>query len=478
VTDVDAGPVAEIDHLVTGIAPGVGSAPGVDHRDAVLVTGPWLAGVTSLIAELRARLPGIAFVEPGALSVTEAPVAIVFVVSAQARLTESDCALLDLAAANTDLVIGVVSKIDVHRNWRDVLAADRAALIAHDDRYREVPWVGVAAAPGLGEPKIDKLVERLGHLGDTRLARRNRLRAWETRLLTAMRRCEEECEDADARMAALRDQRRAAVRGRRLAKSERTMALRSQIELARAQLGSFARNRATSVRTELAEDAAALTRRKAGTFEGYARKRVGDVVAEVNGGITDHLRDAAAELHLTAPAAAPPPPPPPLPSPPLRSRNRQTLLMMLLGAAIGVGVALAGSRLFANPAPAYMIGGLVVGAVVGLAVAAWIVAMRGLRHDRAVLDRWVSDVTAELRAAAEHLVSERVLAAETSLTAELAALDAAEAARLTDELAAIDGQMREQGLAAARATARRNRDLPAFAAAIEKVRQELEGSRC
>ncbi len=35
-------------------------------------------------------------------------------------------------------MIGVVSKIDAHRNWRDVLAADRAQLAAHAPRYRRV----------------------------------------------------------------------------------------------------------------------------------------------------------------------------------------------------------------------------------------------------------------------------------------------------------------------------------------------------
>ena len=91
----------------------------------MLVTGPWLAGTTSLIAALRDRMPEHTFVEADDLGPADAPAAVVFVVSAIAPLTESDCALVDAAAEHTDLVIGVVSKIDVHRTWRDVLAADR-----------------------------------------------------------------------------------------------------------------------------------------------------------------------------------------------------------------------------------------------------------------------------------------------------------------------------------------------------------------
>ena len=121
-------PEAAADAVVAAVDPGL-SSPGVERRNAVLVTGPWLAGTTALVDALRERLPDVTFVETGELSVIEAPIAVVFVVSAAARLTESDCALLDVAAANTDLVIGVVSKIDAHRNWRDVLAADRQALI-------------------------------------------------------------------------------------------------------------------------------------------------------------------------------------------------------------------------------------------------------------------------------------------------------------------------------------------------------------
>ena len=475
-TGTSTGPVAEVDDLVTGIASSVGRTPGVETRDVVLVTGPWLAGTTSLIAALRQRLPDITFVETGELSVVEAPAAVVFVTSAVARLTESDCALLDLAAANTDLVIGVVSKIDVHRNWRDVLAADRQALIEHDVRYRDVPWVGVSAAPALGDPKIEELVERLGHLDDARLARRNRLRTWETRLLAAVRRCEEEAAGVgrEARIGELRGQRSDAVRDRRLARSERTIGLRSQVQQARHQLAYFARNRCTSVRAELSEDAAAMTRRRLPEFEEYVGKRVDEVVAEVNAGITGQLGDAAAEMGLTAPAATPPPPSPPIPSPQLKSRTLETRLMMLLGAGFGLGVALTISRLFANLAPGYTVAGLVAGGVIGLVVTVWVVGMRGLLHDRAVLDRWVSDVTAELRAAVDQLVAARVLAAETAMAAELAERDETEAAHLGERVAAIDDELRHHGLAAARATARRNRDLPALRAAVEAVREELD----
>ena len=257
-TEVDQtnDPIGAVDALVAGADPGL-SSPGVESRDVVLVTGPWLAGATGLIAALRDRLPEHEFVEAEDLGPADAPAAVVFVVSAVAPITESDCALIDLAAQHTDLVVGAVSKIDVHRDWRDVLAEDRSRLAAHAARYREVPWVGVAAAPDLGEPNIDELVDLLrSRLDDVDVERRNRLRAWESRLQTVISRYEKDGAGADrqARVTALRDRREGVLRERRMSKSERTIALRSQIQQARVQLAYFARNRCTSVRSELQED--------------------------------------------------------------------------------------------------------------------------------------------------------------------------------------------------------------------------------
>jgi hypothetical protein len=470
-------PIASADALVAAIEPGV-SSPGVETRDVVLVTGPWLAGTSSLLAALRQRLPDVTFVETGELSVVEAPIAVVFVVSAVARLTESDCALLDLAAANTDLVIGVVSKIDVHRNWRNVLAADRQALIAHDARYRDVPWVGVAAAPDLGDSKIDELAERLGHLGDARLARRNRLRAWDTRLQTAVRRLEEEAAGVsrNARIAELQEQRSATQRDRRLAKTEHTITLRSQVQHARLQLSYFARNRCTSVRAELQEDVAELGRRSFGEFEPYVRTRVEEVVGEVDEGITTQVGDTARELGLSTPPPPSPMPPPEVSSPPLKSRRQETQLMMILGAGFGLGVALMVTRLFAGLAPGLTIAGLVAGGLVGLLLTVWVVGIRGLLHDRAVLDRWVTDVTATLRSAVVERVATRVLAAETALTSELATRDELESATAADRVAKIDAELHEHAIATARATTVRDRRLPLLQKAIEAVRAELYGA--
>lgn len=472
-------PISAVDALVAAVDPGL-SSPGVESRDVVLVTGPWLAGATGVIAALRDRLPEHEFVEAEDIEPAHAPAAVVFVVSAVAPITESDCALIDFAAQHTDLVIGAVSKIDVHRGWRDVLAEDRSRLTARAPRYGNVPWVGVAAAPDLGEPKVDDLVELLrSRLSDADVKRRNRLRAWESRLQTAISRHDKDGAGADrqARVTGLRERREAVLRDRRVAKSERTIALRSQIQQARVQLGYFARNRCTSVRSELQEDASSMTRRRLPEFESYVGARVGEVVGEVEAGITKHLSDMATELGLAPPESPPPPVAPQFAPPPLKSRRLETRLMMVLGAGFGLGVALGISRLFAGLAPGLTIAGLVAGSAVGLLLTVWVVSMRGLLSDRTMLDRWVGVVIGLLQGSVEERVASRVLAAEASLTADAARRDEEDAETAAAQVADIDAELRQHAVATARAAALRDRRLPPLQKALDTVRAELDGGQ-
>jgi hypothetical protein len=468
--------VAEVDKMVAAIGPQL-DVPNIERLDAVMVTGPWLAGVTSVVAALSERLPKQKFVESADLEAGEAPTLAVFVVAAAATLTESDCALLDASMAETDAAIGAVSKIDVHRNWEEVLAGDREVLGSHAARYRDVPWVGVAAAPESGEPRIDDLVAAVSDkLADKDLPRRNRLRTWSSRLQTIAGRYDRDADGAGrrARVEVLREQRSGILRQRRLSKTERTVAMRSQTQQARVQLSYFARNRCTSVRSELQEDVASLTRAKLPEFESYAGRRLNEVITEVDDGTTTHLADVAEGLALTVdppvPASLPTIDPP---APQLKSRKLETRLMMLVGAGFGLGVALTLSRLLADLTPGLTVAGAVACAAVGLALTVWVVGTRGLLRDRALLDRWVGEATAQLQSAVEQLVATRVLAAESSLTAALAEQDEVESARVAEQVGVIDTELREHSVVAARAAALRGREMPTLRAAIEAVRADL-----
>jgi hypothetical protein len=472
--------VDDPDALVGTVAPRM-RRPAVRRCDAVLVTGPWLAGVSGVAAVLRERLPDRFFAETTDLAAGEVPAAVVFVVSAAAALTESDCVLLDAAVAQTDVVIGAVAKIDVHRQWPEMVEVARYTLIAHAPRHRDVPWVGVAAVPEVGEPHVDELVAEVAKLGnaDVKAAshRRNRLRAWEFQLQNVTRRydCDVESVGRRARVALLQEQRDTALRQRRLSKSERTIALRSRIAQARVQLSYFARNRCNFVRGELAEDAAGMTRRRLSGFETQVRSRFDEVIAEVDRGSSAHLAGIAHELGLgiKRPPDAAPLPKVEVAKPALKSRRLETQLMMLLGAGFGLGVALTLSRLFAGLAPGLTAAGAAVCAVVGLAVTVWVVSTRGMLHDRAVLDRWVTEVIAPLRSAAEELVALRVLSAESALSAALAERNETESAQVTEQVTALDSELREHAAAAARAASLRDREMPTVQRALNAVRAEL-----
>lgn len=479
VSDKASGAV-QVDEMVATIGPRLDS-PAVSRRDVVLVTGPWMAGVTGVAAALSERLPKHTFVESTELAPGEAPMAVVFVVSAAAELTDSDCALLDAACEQTDVVVGVVSKIDVHRTWRDVLAANRDRLAAHAPRYAQVPWIGAAAVPELGEPQLDELVDTVSaQLDVSDVERRNRLRAWESRLQTAARRIDREADGAGrrARVDALREERSTALRERRQAKSERTITLRGQTQQARVQLSHLALNRCSSMRSELQSDAARLPRKSMAGFEAHARDRAAEVVGEVYEGTTTQLDDVARELDVPMEL----PPVEQLPTvdvapPPLKSRRQETWLMLLLGIGFGVGVALTLSRLVAGVAhrlnPALQIAGAAVCVAVGLAVTVLVVNLRALLHDRSLLDRWAGDLTSSLRSVTEELVATRVLVAESLLSTGLLARDEAENAQVSEQVSAIDTELREHAIAAARAAAARDRELPTVQAALDAVRAEL-----
>lgn len=465
--------MTDVDQLICALAPEVERPAAAPRADTVLVTGPWLAGCTSVVAALRDQLPDNIVVESGELA-GETPAVIVFVVSAAAPLAESDCALLDAAAAGTDAVIGAVSKVDVHHRWRDVLERNRELLGGHR-RYRRMPWVGVAAAPQLGEPQLDDLVTQVrGQLADPTLERRNRLRQWENALEAARLAHDDAADDHEEVANRIRAKRADVLSERRVDRSQRSIVLRNALQQARVQLSYFSRSRCASVLTELQEDAAGLRRRGMPEFPAYVQRRVDEVVGEVDDGITAHFADVAAELELPAVSVPASGCALEVGGPPLRSRTLETRLVMLLGAGFGLGVAVTSSRLVADLAPGLTLAGAVLGALVGVLVTLWVVGTRGVLQDRAVLDRWVSEVMARVRAATDQLVATRVLAAEAELTGALADQEEAATRRTADRISELDARLREHALARARAAAVRDRTVPELARALAVVRSELD----
>jgi hypothetical protein len=110
---------------------------------------------------------------------------------------------------------------------------------------------------------------------------------------------------------------------------------------------------------------------------------------------------------------------------------------------------------------------------IGLAVTFLVIYIRGLLRDRALLDRWAGEVTSSLQSAVEELVATRVLVAESVLSTALIARDEADNTQVADQVSAIDSELREHAIAAARAAAVRDREMPTVKAALDAVRAEL-----
>jgi hypothetical protein len=245
------------------------------------------------------------------------------------------------------------------------------------------------------------------------------------------------------------------------------------VQQARVQLAYYARNRCASVRTELSEDVAEWNGRRADRLVSYVHRRSAEVMREVDDGITEHLADVAAELGLSVPQVPAPDPVPDPGVPGLRSRTLETRLMMLLGVGFGLGAAFAVSRLFAGLAPGLAASGVVIGALAGLLLSVWVVGIRSVLHDRAVVDRWVTEVTARLREAAEQRVAGRVLVAEVQFTGENAAWDERQAAELSRRVVEIDADLRDIAVVTARSAADSRRELSRLRAALTSVCAEL-----
>lgn len=348
----------------------------------VLVVGPRLAGVDGVVAALGAALPEVAVSSGrGPAGAAIAGGVVVAVVSAVAPLTRTDWGLVERAAVGGAPVVAVVSKIDAHRRWRDVLEADRASVAGWNPRRRSVPWVGIAAAPDLGEPRLGDLVELV----------RDRLRDTGGEIRPAVPRAHE----AAARRALPRVD--AAAR-------------RRDLQRTRLQLLRFIRDQCFAMRTELRARAAAAPAGGTPDFETEVRLRVARVMAQLDDEIVHAVGDAAAEI---APAQALPDLPGPLESSG-SSRTLESRLMAVLGIGFGLGIALASSRLLGGLARGPSLLGLAAGLVVGLALVVWVVRTRGLLRDRALLDRWVTEVTATVRWHAEAVVAERLLVVESA----------------------------------------------------------------
>lgn len=179
---------------------------------------------------------------------------------------------------------------------------------------------------------------------------------------------------------------------------------RVRLRQARARLLGLVRTSCTALRAELRHDAASLNRRQAAAFAGHVLRRVDEVGRELREAVDWELGDAG------LPVAVPPIPEPAVP----RAAGLENRLTVMLGAGFGIGTGLTLARLLSEAFPAPDPPVAAAGAAVGVALGWWVAASRRLLAQRAVLDRWLVEVTAGVRAALEEHVTARALAAEAA----------------------------------------------------------------
>jgi hypothetical protein len=81
------------------------------------------------------------------LDAAERGAGLVFVADASAPLNRVQLDLLAAAAGHLRRIVFVLTKIDEHESWRDVLAANRALLTDLGPQFAEAPWLPVAVPP-------------------------------------------------------------------------------------------------------------------------------------------------------------------------------------------------------------------------------------------------------------------------------------------------------------------------------------------
>lgn len=341
----------------------------MSESEQIVVIGPPLSGATSLAAALRHRLPGTSVTERSDGSAAVA----VFVVSAAAPMVASQIALVGDTARRAESVVAAVSKIDVHRTWRDVLAINRDRVAR---QYPVVPWSGVAAAPEFGTPLVDDLVE------------------------------------------AVRTAARSPIEIRRQPTTiEARISRRGHLQHARIQLSAQARAACATLRAELHQGAASLSLRDVEPFRREARVQAEQVADDLDRAVTMRLARVANSCGLGSAFAPPTDCVPELNFPPARQVGLENRLTALLGMGFGVGAAVTSDRVFtAMVTP--IVGTAAAAAAslaIGICLGSWLVHTRRLLSARGTLDRWIDESSVALRTVLEERVAARLLAAEMEL---------------------------------------------------------------
>jgi hypothetical protein len=416
----------------------------------------------------------------------ESAAVVLFVLDASAPIGRTTLAALEPVLESTATGV-LVNKVDAHRGWRDVVrsvtdsiaefvprAVDVAvmptsALLAEKARAVQDPLTRTAMVEESGIRDVLDFVESAA-TQHTEVLRRRKYDAAVRHAAAGAR--QEIVRKARAvtsasNTAALRAERARLTDIRDRTRAERTAALRTGLQLARAEsvhdVSEAVREFASSARESIDNAGRAELRH----LQPEMTARLDAVASAVDARLSDRLRAIDTDLELSVELSSVTGSPLAHPEPSIRRGGVEDKMMIVLGASAGVGL----SRLAVSPlsvVPALEIAVIPLSLVLGAFCAWWLVGSRKLVADRAHLRTWVADASAAARSTLEQRVLARILTAESAYSAAARETSRVAARAADTELERVEAELRVVSENRASVLAACDRDLAALDRGVER----------
>jgi hypothetical protein len=403
--------------------------------------------------------------------------ALLFVLDAAAPITRGELEFLTRLGDRVETVLFALTKIDLHRGWRQILDANRDALARHAPRFADAEFHPVSARLSelaAGAPRVEVaalLRERSGiaalqtalqHQVTGRaamLGEANVLRALATALgglavrLEAEHRGMGSVGSAQACAAALRARRDELAAARRSSTRGWQLRLRGEIQRARVESTHDVAGRVRTAQMQLRAGIDAAGHGQLEQLPFHVDVSLQAIAVHVSAGLAQRVARVAdralADLFtrdelaaIRAQLARCPRPPVVLRPPDGRPDTAENKLFVAMGFSGGLGI----GRLAALPLAGL---GAAAGAVVlpvsivfGLGAGWWMARTRRHAMDKQHLKQWLVDVLAEARSVLDQAVAEQMIDAEQQLSLALDDALGRRLAAIEDELREVDRSMR------------------------------------
>ncbi|SNT03260.1 hypothetical protein [Rhodococcoides kyotonense] len=388
----------------------------------VYVTGTSGSGVTAVEREVGCR---------SAVSEDVASAAVVvFVVDAAAPIGRRGLAELMPALDSTTVAV-VVNKIDAHREWRDVTRSIAASIseyapravdvsvwpvsaaLAERARNAAVPQARAALYEESGFAALDAYLA--GALAEPAglLRARKYDAAVHSAASGARRAIVERAREitGTGSTVGLRAERATLVERRDRERHDRTTALRTRLQLLRAEVNHDIGEESRAFVTASRESVSSASRSELRHLPTHLTEQLNEAGRRVDTHVTGKIQsiaddlDMSAELPTEATVFVVEPPKP-------RRRTVEDKIVIVVGASAGVGL----GRILVSPLsmlPALEVAVVPASLILGALTAWWLVRSRAATADRTHLRTWAADAAASAKSAWEQAALARMLAAES-----------------------------------------------------------------